>query len=153
MTKSYELSEQSGIELDIIDPTVNTIHAKQANEEQIDKETNGYVESESYTMKCTCFYKEYRQQFVTARNCILLLLYLGYYGYAMHCNFGDEASIRLTVFTALGLGYISWNRLLSHKSIENAWKSFLRAIRTFYSHGRRTKVIRWYVCSYRLCLP
>jgi hypothetical protein len=51
--------------------------------------------------------KKNKQQLKTGRNVLFLALYPAYHGYAMDCNFGDEPSIRLTVFTIFELIYIT----------------------------------------------
>ncbi|XP_053374462.1 solute carrier family 28 member 3-like [Mercenaria mercenaria] len=88
-------------------------------------------------------FRENKQRFKTVRNIFLLVLYLAYYGYAMYCNFGDEPSIRLTVFTVFGLLCISWKQLRNFECFRTAWKSFCRKVYALYSVGRRPKIIQW----------
>ncbi|XP_045168425.2 solute carrier family 28 member 3-like [Mercenaria mercenaria] len=103
------------------------------NDSKIDKITNILND----------LFRENKQRFKTVRNIFFLVLYLAYYGYAMYCNFGDEPSIRLTVFTVFGLLCISWKQLRNFECFRTAWKIFCRSVYTLYSVGRRPKIIQW----------
>lgn len=91
------------------------------------------------------FFVKNRRSFKNVRNFVFLLLYLGYYGYAMYCNFGDEGSIRLTVFTAFGLLYLGLTKLQKSGNLKRSCKTFLVQIHAIYSEGRRPTIIRWFV--------
>ncbi|XP_045170105.2 solute carrier family 28 member 3-like isoform X2 [Mercenaria mercenaria] len=95
-----------------------------------------------FTDILTDFFRENKQRFKTVRNVFFLVLYLAYYGYAMYCNFGDEPSIRLTVFTVFGLLCISWKQLRNFECFRTAWKSFCRKVYALYSVGKRPKIIQ-----------
>lgn len=86
---------------------------------------------------------QYKAHIPTARKYCLILLYLAYYCYAMYCNFGDESSIRLTVFTGFGVMFLGWNKLLSYKKIRNLQKAVTSSIYLSFKYGSRPKVIRW----------
>jgi hypothetical protein len=62
----------------------------------------------------------------------------------MDCNFGDEPSIRLTVFTIFELIYITWRALNSTDSFTKAREAFRRKLYNVYLVGKRPKNIRWY---------
>ncbi|XP_053374460.1 solute carrier family 28 member 3-like [Mercenaria mercenaria] len=90
------------------------------------------------------FLRKYKLHFKTARNILLLVLYLGYYGYAMYCNFGDEPSIRLTVFTAFGVAYISWKNFQKLVCYRRTWGAFRKQLYSVYTDGRRPKITQWF---------
>lgn len=89
------------------------------------------------------FLERHKKRIFFVRNCIFLLLFLAYYSYAMYCNFGDEASIRLTVFTGFGLAYIGWNKSLQFKSFRTTQKTIFSIVSLVYKNDRGRKFIRW----------
>lgn len=91
------------------------------------------------------FLQTQKHRITTGRNIILLVLYLAYYSYAMYSHFGDEESIRLTVFTALGLTYLSWTTINKWGKFQKSWNAFLRNVHNMYATGKRPMMIRWYV--------
>ena len=97
------------------------------------------------TLKQEGFFQRYKSWLPTARNYSLLVVYLAYYSYAMFCNFGDEPSIRLTVFTIFGIIYLGWNKMMSYEKLQKVFKSVISSVHMTYKYGSRPKVIRWYV--------
>ena len=94
------------------------------------------------------FIKKNEREIKIGRNILFLIVYLAYYGYAMYCHFGDEPSIRLTVFTTFGVVCIIWRAIRNQETFSKAWKSFRRQLYNVYTTGKRPKIIRWYVYVY-----
>ncbi|XP_060587130.1 solute carrier family 28 member 3-like [Ruditapes philippinarum] len=87
---------------------------------------------------------KYKDELLTARNYFFLCLYLGYYGYAMSCNFKDDAAICLTVFTVFGMVYIIIQRLTKTEFWGRTWKALRKQFCQMYNYGRTPKIIRWF---------
>ena len=73
---------------------------------------------------------------------ILLLLYLGGFGYAMHYEFGNEASVRLLVCTVLGLLILAW--CLSSDRVTGRLSKLTSKVSDSRSKRVRT-IIKWSV--------
>ncbi|XP_052801298.1 solute carrier family 28 member 3-like [Mya arenaria] len=79
------------------------------------------------------------------RNYALLVLFLMYYGYAMYCHFGDEPSVRLTVFTCLGVWLIFWRKIKLNEFVQNGIRGILAIVHAAYHSGQRPRIIRWFL--------
>ena len=97
----------------------------------------------SFTNKASFSMNHVKQNFNIYRNIVCAVLYFCYYGYAMYCHFGDEASIRLTVCTGFGTFLILWT-LLKPTSTRSNLSSFIRELESCYKFGRRPLLIRWF---------
>ncbi|XP_053373042.1 solute carrier family 28 member 3-like [Mercenaria mercenaria] len=149
--KVYTISEESDMHIDDKSVTGKHLdfggHIKMKHSKTENDETKTVLQSNKDVMKqYSGFFQRNMPTIVTARNYGLLILYLAFYSYAMYCNFGDEGSIRLTVFTGFGVLYLGWNNLLSQDGIRKSWKSATSFIYMSYKYGSRPKVIRW--CLY-----
>ena len=91
------------------------------------------------------YVRKNKDSIVIGRNLLLLALYLGYYGYAMSCNYGDEPSVRLTLLTACVLFYTIVHRLKNIEMCRRKWTSLRKNVCLMHKHGRLAKVIHWYV--------
>ena len=65
----------------------------------IKEEIGGLSSMVSMVTGANIFMRKHRRKFINVAYTLLIVAYLCYYGYAMYYQFGDEASIRLTVFT------------------------------------------------------
>ena len=99
-------------------------------------------ENPSFIEKCSNWIQQKKRQLKLFRTLLILFVYFGYYGYAMYCHFGDEASIRLTVFTVFGTFLISWN-LLMNSSASARINFYFSELYSCTKFGRRPVVIKW----------
>ena len=99
-------------------------------------------ENPSFIEKCSNWIQQKKRQLKLFRTLLILFVYFGYYSYAMYCHFGDEASIRLTVFTVFGTFLISWN-LLMNSSASARINFYCSELYSCTKFGRRPVVIKW----------
>ena len=110
-----------------------------------DKSTENLAHSNknsSFIEKFSYWIQQKKRKLKLFRTLLLLFVYFGYYSYAMYCHFGDEASIRLTVFTVFGTFLISWN-LLMNSSASARINYYCSELYSCTKFGRRPVVIKW----------
>lgn len=115
------------------------------NVSKVEKEIQNLEQPEkdlSLLTKFTNWIKSEKQKLVFLRNALIILLYYGYYGYAMYCHFGEEASLRLTIFTISGTLLILWH-LLKDSVFRRKVIEFIRAVDSSCKFGRRPVFIKW----------
>ena len=96
----------------------------------------------SLLAKFTNWIKSEKRKMVFLRNVLIMLLYYGYYGYAMYCHFGDEGSLRLTICTVFGTLLILWH-LLKDTVFRRKVSEFIGALDSSCKFGRRPVFIKW----------
>lgn len=142
--KNYEVTTQNGIAVDktgIANRHKYSSRPSSGGKDDLDN-GNGIYDKETYQPTQT-FLQRNSQTIAKVRNSVLVLLYLGYYCYAMYCNYWDEPAIRLTVFTGFGILLIGWNKALTVESFKKLLKSVSSVIHKTYKSGRTPTVIRW----------